>query len=415
MPFAAEASRAPSSWKRAGLHAVKMNLVSRTCAWAFVAAIAASMIACASSARAAESTVLILGGGLGADENRLVEALRIYTGDVDGRLVLAGKAPPVSDPRAIEQLTKAARQEGADVVVWGSRRADGLAVFYVLDVAGHDLRETEIEPLGPERAAVDVALKVRALLFRRREHADDRAPPAAAEDAPPAPAAPSVVEPLAPTPVVVTPVVVAPVVVAPVDVAPAVAAPVDVAPAVVARASAERPARHRLGIWAAYELVVPNDRTWLRHALLVGAELRLGRGTKLPLSVVIDGAWSTRPMATVRGFAVTMSDLPIGAGLLLTRAWSTVDLAAGPRASLHVFDISASDDDGRSGSSRRYAVGLGGVARAAVTLAPYMKVYLGASIEALVPKQQFTIAGQSALDAGAMVTTISSGLEWLLL
>jgi hypothetical protein len=366
-----------------------MSLVSRTCAWTFVAAI----VAFASSARAAGSTILILGGELGADEDRLVEALRIYTGDVDGRLVLAGKAPAVSEPHAIEQLTETARQEGADVVVWGSRRADGLAVFYLLDVADQDLRETEIEPLGPARAAFDVALKVRALLFRHRARADDRAPGAAVDHA----SAPAVAPSPAPT------VLAAPV--------PSTVAPV----VVVARAPEERRVRHRLGLWAAYELVVPSDRTWLRHALLVGAELRLGRGTKLPLSLFVDGAWSTRPAATVRGFAVTMSDVPIGAGLLLTRAWSTVSVAAGPRASLHVFDISASDDDGRSGSSRRYAFGLGGVARADLSLATYMKVYLGASIEALVPKQQFTIAGQSALDTGAMVSTIAGGLEWLLL
>jgi hypothetical protein len=379
-----------------------MNLVSRTCAWAFVTAI----VAFAPSARADESTILILGGGLGADEDRLVEALRIYTGDVGGRLVLAGKAPAVSEPHAIEHLAEAARQEGADVVVWGSRRADGRAVFYVLDVAEHDLRETELEPLGAERAAVDVALKVRSLVFRRRDRAAADASTASAAPSP----TPPVVEPLAPPP---TPPVVEPLAPAP-STAPVVAAP-GPAPVLVARASAERPVRHRLGLSAAYELIAPSDRTWLRRALLFGAELRLGRGAKLPLSLFVDGAWSSRPEAAVRGFTVTMSDVPIGAGLLVTRAWSAASLAAGPRASLHVFDVTATDDDGRSGASRRYAIGLGAVVRADLSLTTYMKVYLGASIEGLVPKQQFTIAGEAALDTGAMVTTISSGLVWLLL
>ncbi|HEX4404250.1 MAG TPA: hypothetical protein VH560_05445 [Polyangia bacterium] len=371
-----------------------------------MAASVALLVALGSSARAAGSTILILAGGLGADEDRLVEALRIYTGDVDGRLVLAGKAPAVSEPRAVEQLTKAARQEGAEVVVWGSRRADGHAVFYVLDVAAPDLRETEIEPLGGERAAVDVALKVRALLFRRRE----RAAPADAEATPPAPVAPSsaVVEPLAPATVDVPAVVAAPVVGAP--------APADAgSTVVVARPSAERLVRHRLALSAAYELVVPTDKTWLRHALQVGVAVRLGRGKTSPLSLFVDGAWSTRPATTAHGFTVTMSDVPIGAGLLLTRASAAISVSAGPRACLHDFDVSASDGGARSGSSRRYAVGLGGVARADLSLAAYMKVYLGASIEALVPKQQFTIAGQSALDTGAMVSGISAGFEWLLL
>ncbi len=376
-----------------------------------MAAVAASLVAFASSARAAESTILILGGGLGADEDRLVEALRIYTGDVDGRLVLAGKAPAVSEPRGIEQLAKAARQEGAEVVVWGSRRADGHAVFYVLDVAEHDLRETEIEPLGAERAALDVALKVRALLFRRRE----RASPADADATPPSAVAPSppVVAPLAPG--VDVPTVASPAAVAPAVAALAVATPAAVAPpVVVARAAAARPVRPRRGRSAAYEVIDPSDRTWRRQALQFGVALRLGRGKLLPLSLFVDGAWSTRPATTVSGFSVTMSDVPIGAGLLVTRAWSAVGVAAGPRASLHVFDISASDDN-RSGSSRRYAVGLGGVARADLSLTTYMKVYLAASIEALVPKQQFTIMQQSAVDTGAMATAISAGFEWLLL
>jgi len=279
----------------------------------------------------------------------------------------------------------------------------------VLDVAEHDLRETEIEPLGAERAAVDVALKVRALLFRRRERASlaDAAPPSAVATSP-------VVAPLA-SPAVDVPAVATSVVAAPAVTSPDVAAPAVATPAVVvARPSAERPVRHRLGLSAAYEAIDPSDRTWQRHALQFGVALRLGRGKLLPLSLFVDGAWSTRPATTVSGFSVTMSDVPIGAGLLVTRAWSAVGVAAGPRASLHVFDISARDDN-RSGSSRRYAVGVGGVARADVSLTTYMKVYLAASIEALVPKQQFTIMQQSAVDTGAMATGISAGFEWLLL
>ncbi|HEY1584909.1 MAG TPA: hypothetical protein VGH63_04420, partial [Polyangia bacterium] len=64
---------------------------------------------------------------------------------------------------------------------------------------------------------------------------------------------------------------------------------------------------------------------------------------------------------------------------------------------------------------RRYSLGLGGVVRVDVPLAAYMKVFLSATIEALVPKQQFTIAAQPALDTGGMVSSAAVGLEWLLL
>ena len=359
-------------------------------------ALVAAILMGAATVRAADSTILILSGGLGAEEDRLVEALRIYTGDVESRLVLAGKAPSTPEPRAIEQLTKTARAEGADIVVWGGRRPDGQPIFYVLNVATRDLRETEIEPLGADRAAVDVALKVRALLFHRRGRADDEAhaaggvavasKPAPAAAAPPAPAA--LVGPPAPT----------------------------AGPAVLSRAATlDRSALHRIELSAAYELVVPTDPTWLRHALLLGAELRLGHGALRPVSIFVDGALSTRPAATVRGFDVTVIDVPIGAGLLVTRAWTGVSVAAGPRASLHAFDVRANDGSARSGAAWRYALGLGGIVRVDLTLATYMKVYLGASIEALVPKQQFTIAVQPAVDTGSMLSGLSGGLEWLIL
>jgi hypothetical protein len=391
--------------------------VSKACAAALVAA----FVAFAPVARAADATILILGGGLAAEEERLVEALRIYTGDVDGRLVLAGKAPGALEPSVITELTRAARREGADVVVWGGRRADGRPIFYVLDVAARDLRETEIEPLGAERAAVDVALKVRALLFSHRagqgkgegaaqldakvEGAHDAAPPPGL--AAPTPSGPAAAAPTPPAPPLAEPRPAAPVVAEP-------AAPAA-APVVVVRAApVERPVSHRLGFTAGYELVLPTDRTWLRNGALLSAELRLGRGARGSLSIFVDGALETRPSGQVRGFDVTVSDVPIGVGLLVTRASPTVSVAAGPRASLHAFDVRASDD-GRAGTSRRYAAGLGGAVRLDLRLATYMKICLGASIEGLVPKQEFTIAGQPAVDTGSMLTGVWGGFEWLLL
>jgi hypothetical protein len=76
-------------------------------------------------ARTTDTTILILGGGLAGQENRLVDASRIYTRDLDGRLVLAGTAPGAPEPRVISNLVDTARREGAEFVVWGARRADG--------------------------------------------------------------------------------------------------------------------------------------------------------------------------------------------------------------------------------------------------------------------------------------------------
>jgi hypothetical protein len=166
---------------------------------------------------------------------------------------------------------------------------------------------------------------------------------------------------------------------------------------------------------AAYAVVVPSGATWLRHGVLFAAEARLGHDASAPLSLVFDGGLMTKPTAIVRGYDVTVSDVPFGVSLLLARTGTVATLAAGARASLHVFDVTADDADGRAGAVRRYALGVGGAGRLGVQLAAYMKVFVGVTIEALIPKQQLTIAGQPALDTGSMLTSGTVGLEWLLL
>jgi hypothetical protein len=141
----------------------------------------------------------------------------------------------------------------------------------------------------------------------------------------------------------------------------------------------------------------------------------VGHAPLSPVSIFVDGALATRPVANVRGFTTTLADWPLGVGALLTREWGRAALALGPRASLHRFEVHVSDDDGRSGASTNYALGLGGVLRGELGFTSYMKVYLGASVEGLVPKQEFRFGGQPAFDTGWRLLGFSAGLRWLLL
>src|SRR5262245_53357901 len=120
----------------------------------------------AAPARADGPAVLVLqsGAALAAEHDRLVEALRIYTRDRDSLVLTEAGAPAQPTPGAVAEALARARARGAAIVAWAGRRADGAAVYYVLTAARGDLRETEIAALGAERTAVDVALKVRALL-----------------------------------------------------------------------------------------------------------------------------------------------------------------------------------------------------------------------------------------------------------
>lgn len=355
------------------------------------AALAFVVVAHAAIARAAPpATILVLNGGSGTDDARLVEALRIYTGDVDGRLVLAGKAPEAPAPRVLDQLVTTARREGADLVVWAARRADESPVYYVFDVATRDLRETEIEPLGADRAAVAVALKVRAALFRRRGQADTTAAeesprPPRPPEAPPAPVV-RAIPPAPPEPVVV-----------------------------VKAAPPPAPVFHRWSLSAGYALVVPEDPTWLRHALSLAVEARVWRHGTGGLSLFADAAFATHARDNVGGVELTLTDWPLGAGALWGWQGIVAGFAIGPRAAYHSFELSGQNATGRAGASRRPAVGLGGIARVDFEVTTYMKVYLGASLEGFVLKQEFTFLGQPMTDTGNLGVAISAGLRWLIL
>ena len=123
------------------------------------------------SARADEphgGIIVLLGPASRAEAGRareavLVDALRIYTRDLGRGVRLGGAAPAALTAEALDRLAAAARDDGADVVVWFGERA-GTPLLYALKAASLELRETTVaagDTLGSARAA---ALKVRALL-----------------------------------------------------------------------------------------------------------------------------------------------------------------------------------------------------------------------------------------------------------
>jgi hypothetical protein len=338
-------------------------------------------------------TVLVLRGpsALATEDERLVEALRIYTRDRDCRLMVEGEAPASLEGKAAADVLARARRAGASVVVWVGRRADGHAVYYVLGTASGDLRETEIAALGAERTAVDVALKVRALIARPAARAveAERAPPDASAPPPPAPPAASAPPPAAPAATVVAR-----------SAPPAPAEPPS------------PPARAALGV--AYGVYLPTDTTWTRQGLVLSAGVRVGHLAGAPLALVADVGVVSQPFQQIRGVDVTLSDVPLGLGALVRGRWGRVGAAFGPRVGLHVLDVAAADGD-RSTSFRRYAAGLGGRVEGDLRLFTHMTVFLGVAFEGLVPKQDFTIAGAPALSTGGLLMVGTAGVALLIL
>ena len=78
---------------------------------------------------------------------------------------------------------------------------------------------------------------------------------------------------------------------------------------------------------------------------------------------------------------------------------------------MHIFDISAAAPDGRAASSRQYGLGLGGLARVEAAVGRHLGAFLQASMEGVVPNQEFTIGGQPAASAGTILYGAVAGVS----
>jgi hypothetical protein len=358
--------------------------------------------------RAAGTTITVLhDADLAVEEGRLVEALRIYTRDLACRVRVRGAAPTVLSPEALEQIDGEAASDGASIVLWAHRRDDGQTIFYIFDVRGNDLRETEVPSLGVDHAAIEVALKARALvvLVEQRVAApassrdDDGASEAEARRPSPvaAPKEPTATEnvasPSPPPPV------------------PPTSSPLSVEAHPVREPS---PVSPPFALGAGLGLITPLDTTWLRAGVVVTAAVNLGRLRAARLGLYADVALTNRPTAEVNGFEVTLRDLPLATGLQATWYSTRTSIAVGSRTSLHVLDVDASGADGRTGASRRYTVGLGGIARGEVRVTNHLRPVLDVSAEGLVPSRSFTVAGQRALATGSILFGVTAGVVVLI-
>jgi hypothetical protein len=385
------------------------------------AVVCVAVAGAASEARAAETIVILRQPELANEGEMLVEAMRIYAGNLGCEVRDQPGAPLVLDVDALDRLQSAARDAHADFVLWPGRPAGGHSLYYTLDLSTGDLRETEIGAAGPETAAEEVALKVRALVSSRRRSTAPR--PSAGARAPEGAAAPASGGPGALAETTTTPpagaeppAAPAAQAQAPPSVPPPTAEGARAAPAASLVATAtpppssgapRRPSRVELG--AGFGITSPRDRTWLRNGLVLDASARLGSRSRV--WAYVEGALTTRPSAEVRGFEVTFRDIPVTAGARFRIAMTHGNVVLGSRTSLHLLDVTAAAPDGRAASSRRYGLGLGAEALAEAGLGYHLKAFLGVSLEALVPSQQFTIAGQPAVATGDVLYGATAGLS----
>jgi hypothetical protein len=402
----------------------------------------------------------------------LVDALRIYMRDLGRPVRLGSPAPASLDTTELERIAADARRDGDEIVVWFGARG-GAPVLLALRVPTFELRETAVERDDPSRTARTLALKVRALLSSNAVEPGWSVPPEAPPPTMPPPGSPPTGSPPTGAPPAGTPPTVTPPTSAPpasarptsptappsTAAAPSTAAPAPTTPATSAlpsppeqgpdlaaaaapptpapapapppatvaapaapsvagapssrastsvRASAPgRPRRVWLDATVAYGVMVPTTTDWVRHGLTVRLAVPWGR---LPLATFADTAFTTAPTATVDNTPISARVWPVAAGVVWRLRRPRWQVEVGPRASLQIIDADAQSADGRTGSARRYAAGLGALADASWLFSRYVGAVASVTAEALVPRVAFAAGGPGTTDLGWFQFGVTLGL-----
>lgn len=340
---------------------VNPRAASRT---ALVLLIAASGVA---RAEPTDPGVIVLHAArLDREEDAVLQALRIYTRDLDRAVIAAGDAPEDTSRATLKRTGDYARARNAAVAVWIERQRDARLLVHVLDTREMDLRAVEVGVLGLADAAEEAALKVRATLSR-----PPRPPSTDAAGANPS-AAPGAVHTTSTT----------------------TGESRELAGAPLA-AQAAKPLQFELA--ATYGVVVPAAPAWWHQALGVAVAYRV---SSRPWLFVMDAAWTTGPAHTLANRQVRFGDIPLGLSAAWVWSFQRVSLAAGPRAAVHVYDVTEEAMDGGTGEAHRVGVGVGGLVRTAFRLSRRTLVALAVHAEGGLLRQAFSANGDTQITLG---------------
>jgi hypothetical protein len=355
----------------------------------------------ATHAPATEKSVWLLQGtGWQREETALLYSLRIYTRDL--RIPITISVLPSQGETEEDQRdgAKSRCALGASLVAWFGGDEDGPHLRVLRCASGEEHQLPLVPPKDPELAAQTLALKLRGLLMEVT--AADAVDDLLASVAQPEPRAePGTRES---------------------ETRPGRAGedPNEQDPAVHPRlsqaesrdeegAKAARPAR-RQSVEAGLDWVygVSSEFASVRQGLL----LRLGVAfARLPLALEMDGAVVTSTTKKGVGYQLAVTESPI-IGLTLSarlaRRWWTVSL--GPRVSMHYVSADGFGPGGRTGTTATVAVGLGAMERILLHVSDAVSFGLSLSNEALVPRQRFTLDGQTRFDVGSFHWMVSAGV-----
>ena len=375
---------------------------------------------------AGQGTLLLERPGWQVEEAALMQGLRIYTQDLE--IPFRTGTVPAAARTFADEMAAAVTACATDVsvVLWfgGNRLAPSLLALHC---ASRELRDTPLSPTDDlDLAAQTLALKVRWLLTKHAPqerdvwravtvplpptHPGDRAPPAG-PTAVPVDNGPTEKEPVRP-PAPPEPPRESPAANAvPAVTQPTLAAARAVAPVKEPRSAASRqpePMGTELGL--GYAVDTSADVAWLRHAVVARVAVPLLRGK---LALTLDGSLGSSAVAQFAADRATLSDYPVGIALLPRLRHSRWTLGLGPRASLHVLSAEGTGANGRTGSSYKLALGLGGLGEAQLRVSGPVRLAITFTAEYLVPRCEFTVDGQKALDYRPLRAGGGAGLVYV--
>ena len=173
-----------------------------------------------------------------------------------------------------------------------------------------------------------------------------------------------------------------------------------------AAALASRPSSRSVGgvppqpgieIGLAYLLATTADWNGMRQ----GAALRLG--LVLPryrLAIELDSALTTPAVWNSNGTRVSVTEIPLGISLSFRWQRGGWMLSCGPRFSLHIAEAEASSSNGRRGAGSENSIGLGASEQIRYDVWGKIGLHVSITNEILLPRTKFTAAGQEVARSG---------------
>jgi len=312
-------------------------------------------------------------------EGALLEALRIYTRDLDVPISIRRIPAGIADEESKSEFALRHCVSEANLVLWWKADNSSLRVLYCANKQEEDLpvSATDELPVTVQTLALKVrGLLVEAMAAEKIARSRKVAPPTNLGST--LPLSPS----KAPDTVVA---------------AKALSLPPPARLAKIDR-GVEAGAAYTLGTTTATE------------GFRQGLSLRLGVVfSSWPAALEVNGMILSRVTRAAAQNTISVRDVPFAISLSPRLERGKWLFSAGLRAGIHFLTTEAKSWDGRPGASQNLSFGLGTVEQIRYAIWQQYCLHLAFSNEALFPKQRFTLDHQEALQIGRLQWNLSLG------